>query len=234
MIKRAAVAMLLLGIGLSTGGCLFQALPWLMAVTAPPEKVEAEYEPAPESTILVWVEDNPANEATAEGSLRYRLTNELNRQLLAAGIVENVIDPHEVVSLQIADPSFGQMSMGDVAKAVGADLVLHVEIADFALRDTPMNPLWHGRLATYIQVFDDTGTLLWPDDRLDGFPVQPVEIKTSSSVSPSYGAKLTQLLVLAEADHITRLLYDHEVDPLDASRDRRLESVDMAGLTFDD
>ena len=233
MIKHSGRVVLCVALAAAVSGC-GGMLPWLLAISAPPEEVEAMYAPEEGSTILVWVEDNPANEMTAAGSLRYRLTSELNRLLLHHQIADRVVSQQELVAIQIGDPGFNQMSMGDVAKALGADLVLHVEIDEFSLRDTPMNPLWHGRLVTYVQILDDSGKTLWPEDRLDGYPVQPVEIKTTGDVSPAYGAKLTQMLVIAEADHITKLLYDHKVDPLDASRDRRLESIDLAGLTMDD
>ena len=233
MIKHSGRALAWIALAVCVSGCT-GVLPWWLAVTAEPEKVEALYEPEEDTTILVWVEDNPANQMTAAESLRYRLSEELNRQLLLHEITDSVISHQEIVGIQIGDPTFSQMSMGDVAKALGADLVLHVEIDEFSLRDTPMNPLWHGKLTTYVQILDDSGNILWPEDRLDGYPVQPVEIKTTGDVSASYGAKLTQLLVLAEADHIAKLLYDHEMDPLDASRDRRLESIDLAGLTMDD
>lgn len=218
----AAVALL--------GGC--QAMPWLMTAFAPPEKVEALYEPAKTSKLLVWVEDHPG-QALAAGSVRYHLTKELNDQLLANEVVDEVIGHNEIIRVQMDDPTFDSYTAAEVAEIVGADLVLRVEVTEFSLKDTELNPLWNGRLATRIQILDASGEILWPEDRLYGHPVRPVEKKTTNEVSAAYGTKLTHWMAALEAEHIARLLYDHEIDPVEAGRERRREASEMAGLSFD-
>ncbi|MHC4985648.1 MAG: hypothetical protein ACYTFO_05775, partial [Planctomycetota bacterium] len=70
MIKHSGRVLLWVVLAVSFSGCT-GVLPWFLAVTASPEKVEAMYQPEEGSTILVWVEDNPANQMTAMESLRY-------------------------------------------------------------------------------------------------------------------------------------------------------------------
>ena len=218
----------------TAGGC--QVIPWALDAFAPPEKIDAKHHLPDEKKLLVLVVDSPQQRQSREhtGPVRQHLTQHLNNQLIANEVVDEVVAYDDVLDLMIADPQgFEELSDNEIGEKLGAGRVLRVEVTTFSLKDSEINPLWHGQLHTLVRVLDDDGRTIWPDDRPKGFPVQPVELKSTNEATPAYSEKLTQLLAVAMADHVAKLFYDHEIDPHVMARREREEYQRVRGMNID-
>ena len=221
----------LLAAAMAAGGC--QIIPWVTAAIAPPEKIEAEYDLPEDATLLVLVHDPGLQDDGRTVAIRHQLTARLNDQLREHGIVKRVVPYEDLLTLIIAEPAFDTYSAGEVGRKLGANQVLLVKLTEFGLKDSELDPFWHGRLKTNVQVLDTSGQVLWPDDRPFGYPTEPAEHKTISEISPAYGEKVTEYLAVMMADHIAKLFYDHEIDAALSARKKREAKLAASGLSME-
>jgi hypothetical protein len=204
-----------------------------MAVSCPPEKIEAKHYLPPDSKLLVLVHDLPLREDVDTAVVRRNLTNYICAQLDRHDVVANTVPYDDLLDLMIADPQFNEYTPGQVADKLEADTVLYIRITQFALKESKINPLWQGQLETKVKVIDLNDDTLWPDDRPTGYPVKPSQIRTTNEASPAYATKLTNLLCAAMADDVAKLFYDHEVDAGTIQREKRREELGMEESLMD-
>ncbi len=219
---------------LAAGGC--QVIPWALDAFAPPEEIDAKHHLPEEKKLLVLVVDSPQQRQSHvhTGPVRQHLTQQINHQLIAHEVVDEVVAYDDVLDLMIADPQgFEELSDDQIGEKLGANRVLRVEVTRFSLKDSEINPLWHGQLQALVRVLDDDGRTVWPEDRPKGFPVEPVELKSTNEATPAYSEKLTQVLAVAMADHVAKLFYDHEIEPRELARRERKEYQRIRGMNID-
>lgn len=178
-------------------------------MTEPPKTIPAEYKPPFDRKVLVFVDDMKL--PVSYEQIKTDLADRLNVQLLEHRVASKVIPSENLQNFVAMTPKFNQLSVAEVGKELGADLVLYVEIIRFSLRDSDFTPVWQGRLATSIRWVDVKSTKrLWPTDRLDGFDVPLLETPTVENSSPSYGAEIARQLAEEMASQIAWKFYDHE------------------------
>ena len=208
--KRRASAwwtVLALAAVLPIGGCA-PGLAWFVAQFAQ-EKVQALYKPPARKTVLVFVDDmlNPVSTPAIKGELTERLNAQLTQHKLAAVTV-----PHtKLMELMSAGRDFDRLSVAEVGRKLGAELVLYVHIDKFSLRDEEQGSLWRGELRATIRWVDVQTGRLWPDDRPEGHALPPVETPVVDSTSAATGQELTRQLAELAADRIAKCFYDHTV-----------------------
>ena len=221
----------LLAAAMAAGGC--QVIPWVTAAMAPPEKIEAKYGLPENTTLLVLVRDTALQDDGETVAIRQQLTAQLSDQLRQHDVVQHIVSYDQLLTLMISDPDFDTYSADEVGRKLGANQVLLVKLTEFGLKDSELDPFWHGRLKTNIQVLDTSGQVLWPDDRPFGYPTEPAEHKTESEISPAYGEKMTEYLAMMMADHIAKLFYDHEIDAALSAQKKREAQLAANGLSME-
>ena len=202
---RLPAALLLLLAG-QLAGCTGVA--WMAATLAPPKKIEAAYEMPRHKTVLVFVDDilNPLHYQPIKGELTRRLNAELDRQDLAGRTI-----PYErVAELTAATPQFDKLSVAEIGRKLGADLVLYVHVDRFSLKDDEVNALWQGRIHTTVRVVDVTEGLLWPKTPPEGYSLPPFETPATVDASPTYATRLTEELAYGISRRIAKLFYKHK------------------------
>jgi len=216
-----AVACLLLGSAVLLTSC-GPFIGWTVNAFAPPQKVDATYEPPKDKTFLVFVDDmvHPVFYEPVKGEL----AEKLNRQLVDKGVAAKTIPYSKVLALASATPGFNRLSVSEVGEKLGADIVLYVIVDKFSLKDNEATPLWQGRLSTTVRLVAVGIDRLWPEDRLEGYPVEPLEMSPETHPSPTYGEVLSKKLAEKMADRIAKLFYDHEISPAEA-RERKKEQA---------
>lgn len=230
--RRSLLTILAACFLLCAGGC--QGFPYLMTVLAPPEKIEAEHDLDADGKLLLLVVDSPQIEEIDTSAVHRHMTRQMSAILLANEAVGGVVSYDELLDLRIANPrQFEEWDPEQIGRELGADQILQIEIKKFALKDDAINPMWHGQMEAMVTVIDLDGKTVWPDDRLHGFPMEPVEIRTNKEATPAYSEKLKQLLSLAMADSVSKLFYDHEVDAYQHNKDKRMEDLKSQGLFID-
>ncbi|MDY6913304.1 MAG: hypothetical protein SVT52_02445 [Planctomycetota bacterium] len=190
----------------AVGGCA--VVSWFVAQFAPPQKVKALYKPPKGKTLLVFVDD--LGQEVTYAPIKGKLTEKLNKLLVAKGVAGQTVDYDRLVDLSIAASDFNRLAVCEVGQKLGADIVLYVWIDKFSLKDTEASPLWRGQFGTTVRLVDTEAGRLWPQDRL-GYPVKPVETPRIDNASPTYGTELVDILAERMADRITKLFHDHRV-----------------------
>lgn len=213
----AALAAICPGIG----GC--GVFPWFVAQFAPPQKVDAVYEPPKDKKILVFVDDylNPQD----CGAVKRELTERLGEQLTEHGVAARTVSFRRLVNLMAATPDFNELAVIQVGSRLGADIVLYVHVDNYTLKDSEVSPLWKGELEVSVRMVDVVDRKrLWPRDRRS-YPLPPVRLSPIQDPSPTYAAKISRQLAKRMADRIAKLFYDHTVDVKDVPKD----DVDSSG-----
>jgi len=202
-----ALAVLLAPLLLSHCSCAVFA--WLAATFSPPEKVEAQFRPPADKTMLVFVDDilNPVDHEP----IKIELTHRLNEHLSANKVAARTVPYDRLADLIASTPNFNLLAISEVGQKLGADLVLYVQIDEFALKDKAATQLWHGNLEATVRVVDVTKGRLWPRNRPAGHSMPPVETPTATGSSDTNAEEITHTLAAMMADQIAKLFYKHEV-----------------------
>jgi len=202
---KLLIGLLAAPLAISLCGCAF--ISWSVAQFSPPQEVKAIYKPPAGKTILVFVDD--ILHPVGYEPVKAELTERLNEQLTTQNTAGETIPYERLLNLIAATPQFDQLSISEVGRRLGADIVLYVQVEEFSLKDSPASPLWRGRFAATVRMVDVEVGRLWPEDRPGGYPVEPVEISARQETSPTYGAKLARDLAESLAEKIAKLFYDH-------------------------
>lgn len=198
----------------SAGGC--SVIAWTATQFAPPQKVKALYHPPQGKTVLVFVDD--VRDPVSYELIKRDLTEEVNKQLIEHKLAAQAVSYERLLEVVGQNKNFNQLRVVDVGKAVGADLVLYVEITKFRLKEAPGTALWDGQLVTSVRWVSTTASTpdearLWPKDHpgASGYDLPAVGMPTKEDPSLSYGSELSKNLATRMADQIGKLFYDYEV-----------------------
>ena len=198
------LCVLLMG-SLCIGGC--GAMAW-WASWLPPDAVDALYEFPKDTTVLVLVDDPKG--LGREASIQLDLANALNDQLLKHKVAADIVPQRKLLFEMARIPSFHQLSISEIGRRLKADIVLHIKIEQFALKDNRLSPIWHGELGTTIKVVSVTEGRLWPKDRHYGYAMPEINSpRESDDGSKRMGEKITMRMAKEMADKIAKLFYKH-------------------------
>ena len=203
--RRIAAAALLAALAITSGACA--PIAWLVAVLAPPERIPAVYELPEGKKVLVFVDDI-ARPVRYE-AVKRELTEGINDRLLKEKVAAKTVPYERLFRLIASTPEFNRLYVRDVARLLGADVVIYVSLDEFILKDTPNVSLWHGKLRTTVRVVEAGGKQLWPLDRPAGHIVDPVEMPEVMDTSNTYGTQLASQMAERMAERIARLFYTH-------------------------
>ncbi len=192
---------------LGVPGCA--GIAWFVAQFAPPQKTKALYT-IPRGTKVLVFADDPAG-ALQDVSIKAELTKRLNEQIGANKIADETVPYQKLLDVLTSTPQFGLLSVSEIGKLCGADVVLYVQIDRFQLKDDRASPLWQGKFETTVKVVDVEAGRLWPKDRPDGYPIDLVETPISAESAHSYRLKLTRQLADLMADRIAKCFYEYEM-----------------------
>lgn len=205
-----------------SGGCAVIA--WPFGQFAPAKKIKAMYELPKDKRICVLVENR-----TYGGSLesvKRNLTSYLNAELQKHSLAREVVSYDNLIDFRLSTPNYNSMSVAEIGQKFNANMVLYVHIDKFTLKDNLSDTLWHGQCKATVKVIKVAPGItrykarLWPKDRLDGYPVKPVDRDVVANSSPNYGAQLAQKLSMQMADHIAKVFYDHRLSGIDGREGR--------------
>lgn len=188
------------------GGCI---IPLTIAeLMFPKSKVKPLFELPGKRTALVFPDDmqRPVNYPPVKRAL----ARKLNELLMESKLASAVVAYDKLTDLRSAEPDFNRLAVATIARKLGADLVIYVDITEFSLKDSPVGTLWRGRFGGKVRVVDVDKGRLWPDASA-GHPVRVIEPLTENS-SEIYGAELSRKLAARLAEEICGLFTSHQVD----------------------
>ena len=212
-IRTAAVLTLALSTGLATGGCYAAGALAHVAFGAP--DVDAQYDP-PKKPTLVLVEDFEDPDASAaDGDDVARTVGEK----LHAHADLDVVDPDKVVPLRTEQAGkFHELSAAAVARAVGAEQVVYVNLVESETAADPSGAAVHATATARVRVIDAaTGNVLWPAGQPRG-KVLTAKMQYDRADSPQ-GAGMRGEMLDQLSDSIAKLFYKWKPDTEKESTD---------------
>ncbi len=125
-----------------------------------PEKVLALYEPDPEKSTVIFVDD-PSSQL-AQRRLRYQIADEASRRLMSKEVIPDMLDSRPILNAATKERYGERASITELGRGVGADVVIYAVVTDFSLspQDGTFVPVANMR----VKVIDTaSGQRMWPD-----------------------------------------------------------------------
>lgn len=201
-----AGAAFLLALVPAMGGCNVAAA--VYTVVHGPEKTDAKYELDETKSTVVFVDD--MTNVLPSRSLRSDISAAVEKDLLDRGLVKDMIDHRAVMSVTNKDRYGKPMSVSDVGKAVGADVVIYVQITGFALSadGVSASPVGSARMKV-IDVKEQKR--LWPAVEAEGD--MRVQMRQGQGIAPTTITEqnvMFQKLATEFGKGISQAFYEHE------------------------
>jgi len=188
-------------------GCAVAA--YLNAMLTPPETIDAKFEIPKHKTILVLVDD-PAYRINY-APVKIQLSKKLSKELTDHNIAMETIPYSKLQKFAAArHRDYNHLSNSEIGKALGADLVLNIQVTNFSLKDSPNSPIWTGRFTTQVKIIDVEEGRLWPDDSHEGRVTATAKPDKHEMVEKGQTIKIANELAKEMAETIAKLFYAHE------------------------
>ena len=172
--------------------------------------IPAQHELARERTAVLV--DDPTN-LLPRTRLRVELGESLGVELLERDLVPEVVSTRDVIAFVRGNERDGTpITIGKVAAGVGADQLIHLDVAEFSLVDRNGSP--RPTATVFVRVLDIEGrTRSFPGpEQVRGVEVttQLREVSTDLYRTPSSRRALEEALVARMGFELAKLFYEHE------------------------
>ncbi|MBI5722860.1 MAG: hypothetical protein HZA50_02800 [Planctomycetes bacterium] len=179
----------------------------VVLATRPPTPVEAKYRIEKGKKIFAFVDDS--RNIAPSGRIKNRMATSLNKQLTDNNVAASTVPHERLTNLMLSTPDFNNLSVSEIGRKLGADVIICVKLEKFSLKDEPVATLWNPRFETSVKVVDNRGGRLWPDGEYN-YSVEPVELPSQDRNDPNFAEELTNMLADKMADRIAKLFYNHK------------------------
>jgi len=174
-----------------------------------PGKVEAKLELDREAATVVFVDD-PSGRIT-DRRLRDLMAQTATTVLMSRAGMEDMINPTAVLTVASKDSFQNPLSIVEIGRAVGADVLIYIALNEFALEGPGQTFLPTTTLA--VKVMDITeGRRVWPEGSEGAF------IRVGGDYRPGVAPRTSADLIKAEDElaakaglGIAQLFYTHEI-----------------------
>ena len=174
-----------------------------------PEKINPTYTLPEHATTVVFVDD-PSSKI-AQRRLRYAMADTATSQLLEKRVLTDMLEPRGIIAAATKDSHSKRMSITELGKSVGADIVIYAVVTNFSL--SPETGSYIPQASLRVKVIDVAeGKRVWPDTEF-GFPLE-VQIPQLPGLSPDGNAgqlAIEQQLANRAGLGISQLFYRHEI-----------------------
>lgn len=216
---RRAIALACAALALLTfAGCNVVA-PFAYLVEGPP-KVPARHQLDPDRATVIFIDDLENN--LPRRSLSDMTGRIAEETLLRQGIVSSdyLITNRAARQVAAADTSANRTSIVDVGRAVGAEVVVYVDIESFGL--TAANAQLAPEARARVKVLDAASNeRIWPTSD-DGHPLvaQTNTRPEFAVISRDERYRIEEVLANELGTELARLFFEHERERLEDRRDR--------------
>jgi hypothetical protein len=185
-------------------------------IVAGPPKKDAEYV-LPQDRATVVVVDDRRNVVNPT-PLRKQIADQVAQELLDRELVGTVIDPRDAMAAMSREDRYNEpMAMDEIGRAVGADLVIYIDMLRFS--NTPDGRTPRPVATGAVRVIDVVNrTRLFPagETSQDARPVEAMLNEMDPSVfrTRSSSNQVYEDLAVAFGSEVSKLFYRHEVREL--------------------
>lgn len=198
----------ILACALSLGGC--NIVGGVAAIVHGPPKIQAVYALPKDLPVVILVDDR-AN-VLPRRVLRQTIAQRAEKELLASGVVTQVIDSNAIQAALARDNPDQPTDIATLARSVKADIVIYLSLDRFGISpDGQMYQPFADSRVKVLDVRDQTTKRLWPQER-EGAKLNII-VPTSRGDVPSGAAALAQAQERLASElglSLSRLFYKHE------------------------
>jgi hypothetical protein len=209
---RALALVLLAGLLAVGAGC--QQLAWILsksfALVTPEEESVAEHSFQGKS-VLVLVD---SQDSALEGEFP-RVEQGIARQIVkileerkAAG---PIVPARSVDAARRVEPGFDKWSVAEAGRFFNVDLVLHIQLTNFRIKDTPESSVFHGCGEAVCQIVAaESGQKVWPTLAA----ARIIRAESVQGTEPEEAPEMEQMMVEGLADKIARHFFTYKKEEL--------------------
>jgi len=174
-----------------------------------PEKIFALYEPDPDKTTVIFVDDPSSR--LAQRRLRYQIADDASRRLMAKEVIIDMLDSRPILNAATKERHGERTSITELGRGVGADIVIYAVVTEFSLSqaDGTFVPVANMR----VKVIDTaTGQRVWPESEAGYL----LDVRIQQRASIASDTDNGQLAIQAElagktALGLAQMFYKHEL-----------------------
>jgi len=183
----------------------------ILAPIMPPDKVQAQYDLKGKS-LLVLVDVHEPELAGDFPQLQSRLTDSIANVLTENKASGPIVPAYSVESARRQEPDFPKWSVAKIGRYFNTDLVLHVVVYEFRVRDNPGSSVLDGFAEATVRIVSpETEEQKWPLLAT----ARQVSARTLPDIDPVEDpALLERILTDGFGDKIARHFFTYEVDSL--------------------
>jgi len=187
---------------------------WILTKTigpfVPEDEIPAQYSLKGKS-LVVLVDTKDPIMASEYPRIEIALAEALRKELAANKVCGPVVPTHGVEAARRADATFNEWPVAEVGKYFNVDLVLHLELFEFRLKDNPSSNIYRGYAEAGIRlVSPQSGEQVWPV--LSAARILSAE--TMPDVQLEQASEQEKVLVEGFADKIARQFYTYKKNDL--------------------
>lgn len=174
-----------------------------------PEKVMPAFNLEEHAKTVIFVDD-PSSQIT-QRRLRYSIADRATKELLAKRVLVDMLDPRGILTAASNERHGDLMSISELGKSVGADVVIYAVITDFSM--SPETGSYIPRTAMRVKIIDvATGKRIWPSNE-KGYVLNIQIPQKPGSYPTTTGDKLEVEQSLAQRTGLglAQLFYKHEI-----------------------
>ncbi len=210
---RRWLALALVAASACAGGC--DAFAWILVKTVgpfvPEDKVKAEYSLAGKSVLVLVDMADPAL-VSEHPRLEMALAEAVRKTLQEHQASGPIVPAASLAAARRTERDFARWSIAQIGRYFNVDLVVHVEVYDFRLRDSPGANVFHGYAEAAVRVVSpETEKQEWPALAA----ARLVTAETLPDVQPEEASELATLLTEGLADKVARQFFTYK--PADLS-----------------
>jgi hypothetical protein len=208
--RRTSILTLAVAACIAATGCNY-VIPALWVAQGPPKK-PADYTLPKDKKTTVFVDDR--TNVVSRTQLRAQLADDVLKGLVAQGLVDNVISGRELIAyVRKTETSNKRVTIEDLGNAVGAEVVIYIEMVSFDLMHDGASPEPAAKVR--VKVVDVANkTRLFPATSGDnaGFEVSAKTEATQPGIYRTSAGRrqVEDILEKYLADKVVKLFYDHE------------------------
>lgn len=208
---RAAILALVTGACLLLPGCIVLGI--VADKVAGDRPIPPAYAPDPLKPILVIAENyrNPSSNLSDAERIQILVGDRLTQNKVAP-----VIPDDSVRAVRDRSPSaYRKMSIVEIAKAVGAEQVVYIDITSIGVGAQAGSDSLKGVGSANVKLIEvETGAVLFPGDRDAGAPVG-FESQLSRAAGPATTDRVRAETILGLSEQIGRLFYPYRPSDLE-------------------
>ncbi|MCX5685785.1 MAG: hypothetical protein NT049_19185 [Planctomycetota bacterium] len=193
-------------------GC--QPFAWILVKTIGPWVPEATSQAECDlrnKSLLVLVDAKDPSFLSEFPRMESAIATSIGKELGEHKACGPLVPAHSVENARRAEPNFAKWPVAQIGQYFNVDFVLHIEVLEFRLRDTPNSQSYHGYAEAAVRlVSPETGEQVWPVLAA----ARVITAETQPDVDTEERTEQESILTDGLAVKISRLLYTYKLEDL--------------------